>query len=127
MSPREILEKWMTALRSGDIDGVVGMYADHSILLPTFSPHRLAGELELRKYFEQLFARDDLHVALHEESLRILPMGGTAYTVVGVYSFTFAVDDTELTFPSRFTFVFDTALDAPIVHHHSSQVPRTLS
>ncbi len=127
MNPGEILDTWMTAVRGHDLDRVVGMYAPGSVLLPTFSPHRIIGEEDLRGYFQALFDREDLHVSLHEESLRILPLEGSAYALLGVYSFSFVVDDTTLTFPSRFTFVFDTALDAPILHHHSSQVPRTLS
>jgi hypothetical protein len=127
MEARMIIDTWINAVRSGDIDAVIGMYAEGSVLLPTFSPHRIASRPDLHNYFAQLFTREELKVELHEAALRILPMGGTAYAVVGVYSFSFAVDDATLTFPSRFTFVIDTSKDAPILHHHSSQVPRTLS
>ena len=128
MDAREILNTWIERVRANDLDGVVGMYADASVLLPTFSPHRINTETGLRDYFAALFTRDGLQVAVHEGSLRVIPMAGTAATLVGIYSFSFVVDDDErLTFPSRFTFVVDTAADRPILHHHSSQVPRTLS
>lgn len=127
MEARMVLDTWVQHLRNGDLDAVVGMYAEGSVLLPTFSPHRIASEADLRGYFSALFTREELKVELHEASLRILPMSGTAYALVGIYSFSFVVDDDRLTFPSRFTFVIDTASDAPILHHHSSQVPRTLS
>ncbi len=127
MEARQVLDTWIEKVRGGDLDGVVAMYAANSVLLPTFSPHRIASEGGLREYFAALFTREQLQVDLHEASLRILPMSGTSYALVGIYSFSFVVDDDRLTFPSRFTFVIDTATSDPILHHHSSQVPRTLS
>jgi hypothetical protein len=127
MEARQTLDTWIEKLRANDLDGIVGMYAPGSILLPTFSPHRIDGETGLREYFSALFTRESLQVELHEASLRVIPMSGTAMTLVGIYSFSFVVDDDRLTFPSRFTFVVDTASGTPILHHHSSQVPRTLS
>lgn len=124
---RKILDTWLDKLRANDLDGVIAMYAQGSVLLPTFSPHRIATPAALRDYFAALVARDQLTVTVHEESLRIIPIGGSSATLVGIYSFSFVVDDTTLTFPSRFTFVIDTSAEAPILHHHSSQVPRTLS
>ncbi|MDX9760210.1 MAG: DUF4440 domain-containing protein [Bacteroidota bacterium] len=124
---RRILDTWVEKLRANDLDAIIAMYAPGSVLLPTFSPHRIASSASLREYFAALVARDHLTVTVHEESLRIIPIGGSAATLVGIYSFSFVVDDTTLTFPSRFTFVIDTAAQAPILHHHSSQVPRTLS
>lgn len=126
MEARQILDTWVHAVRAGELDSVVGMYAEESVLLPTFSPHRVATEGGLRKYFSALFTREALGVELHEESLRIIPVGATTATLIGIYSFSFAVDGSVLTFPSRFTFVIDTSRQAPILHHHSSQVPRTL-
>lgn len=126
MEVRQILDTWVQTVRAGDLDGVVGMYAEGSVLLPTFSPHRIATDGELRKYFSALFAREALRVELHEESLRVIPVGATTATLIGIYSFSFSVDGSVLTFPSRFTFVIDTSRQAPILHHHSSQIPRTL-
>lgn len=127
MEAIQILETWISRVRANDLDGVVGMYSGSSVLLPTFSPHRISNETGLRDYFSALFARDGLQVEMHDASLRVLPTGTAIVTLVGIYSFSFVVDDDRLTFPSRFTFVIDTAADAPILHHHSSQVPRTLS
>jgi hypothetical protein len=126
MEAKQILESWLRVVRAGDLDAVVGMYAAGSVLLPTFSPRRVATPEGLRRYFSALFAREQLSVELHEEALRIIAVGKDAYTLIGIYSFAFAVDGSVLTFPSRFTFVVDTAREAPILHHHSSQVPRTL-
>ena len=127
MQARQILDTWIARVRANDLDGVVGMYGEGSVLLPTFSPHRINSDAGLRDYYAALFGRDGLQVDVHEASLRVLPTGGTVSTLVGIYSFSFVVDDDRLTFPSRFTFVVDTEADAPILHHHSSQVPRTLS
>lgn len=127
MEARQILDTWIERVRANDLDGVVGMYATGSVLLPTFSPHRIASDAGLREYFAALFTREGLSVEMHEASLRVLPAEGSVATLVGIYSFSFVVDDDRLTFPSRFTFVLDTSKEAPILHHHSSQVPRTLS
>jgi hypothetical protein len=78
-------------------------------------------------YFEQLATRQGVGVKLHDKSLRTQLMSDTLHTLSGVYSFEFEVDQVLLSFPSRFTFVVDLSREKPILHHHSSQVPRNLS
>lgn len=117
---------WIDYVNKGEIDKLVALYNTKAILMPTFSPHFVKNEKELRNYFTQLASREELQVRIHDKTMTCLQIHGESYVANGIYSFEFKVDDTVLTFPSRFTFVIDTKEKSPILHHHSSQIPRTL-
>lgn len=125
--PEDVLYAWISGNCSGSIDEVAHLYNETAVLIPTFSPHTVDTPEGVRHYFEQLATRENLQVRLYERSLKKQHLGGTAWVLSGIYSFEFEVDQLLLTFPSRFTFVVDIAESRPIVHHHSSQVPRNLS
>lgn len=118
---------WVGCVSQGRIDDLIALYHQDAVLMPTFSPHAARNEEALRAYFTLLCSRENLQVKLHENTLDCLPTGGKSYVISGIYEFRFSVDGTQLTFPSRFTFVIDLADERPIVHHHSSQIPRTLT
>jgi hypothetical protein len=120
-------ETWIELVNARAVDELVAMYAADARLLPTFSPHFLTGEPALREYFVALTTRENVSVELHRHSLEENVLSGSFRGVSGLYSFRFVVDGVLLTFPSRFTFTFNLAERAPILHHHSSQVPRTLA
>jgi hypothetical protein len=118
---------WSGYINDGRVEDVIALYADEAVLMPTFSPRSLRGGDGVRPYFEQLAAREALEVTLHTETVRSLCVQEDSHLVWGIYSFAFVIDGTRLTFPARFTFSIDLARDKPILHHHSSQIPRTLS
>ncbi|NIM70923.1 MAG: DUF4440 domain-containing protein [Xanthomonadales bacterium] len=124
---RDVLLQWIDRVGRADPDAVLELYAEHATLLPTFSPHALASTQAISAYFHQLATRSNLQVELHGGSVREMQVGEYMFVLTGVYSFRFDVDEDNLTFPSRFTFVIDVSSARPILHHHSSQVPRTLS
>ena len=124
---RDFPQFWANCINAGRIDDVVGLYSENAVLMPTFSPHAARDEAGLRAYFTQLSSREELGVKLHENVIDCLRIADDGYVVNGIYSFQFKVDGTLLTFPSRFTFVIDLARERPILHHHSSQIPRTLT
>lgn len=109
------------------MEAVETLYSQHAVLIPTFSPHTVGAPEGIRNYFEQLATRDNLKVRLHEKSLRKQSISNQVHALSGIYTFEFEVDQVLLAFPSRFTFVVDLSLENPILHHHSSQVPRNLS
>lgn len=123
----EVLSEWISGVCSGQIDKVVALYHEQAILIPTFTPHTVSSQEGIRHYFEQLATRENLQVRLYEKSLRKQPIGTEAWVLSGMYAFEFEVDQLLLTFPSRFTFGLNLAQERPILHHHSSQVPRNLS
>lgn len=122
-----VLESWIAAVNAGDLDTVLRLYADEHVLLATFSPHMIRSDADTRRYFEQLASRPGLSVRLHPRTLTELPLGTAFSVLIGIYTFSFEVDGDPISFASRFTFVIDTGSEQPIVHHHSSQIPRTLS
>lgn len=123
----EVLSEWISGICNGQIGKVEQLYHEHAVLIPTFSPHTVNTTEGIRNYFEQLATRDNLQVRLYEKSLRKQYLGGASWMLSGIYAFEFEVDQLLLTFPSRFTFAVNLDNDKPIVHHHSSQVPRNLS
>lgn len=118
---------WAGLINDGELESVVGLYDEHSVLMPTFSPHVVKDRVSLVEYFQQLASRESLNVRLHENTVVCTKVEESSYAINGIYSFEFMVDETLLTFPSRFTFVVDLSKDSPILHHHSSQIPRTLA
>jgi len=123
----EVLFQWVTRICSGNADDIAALYNESAVLIPTFSPHTVITPEGVRDYFGQLASRDGLGVRLHNKALRKQSMSDTLHTLSGICSFEFEVDQVLLSFPSRFTFVIDISLPQPILHHHSSQVPRNLS
>jgi len=125
--PEETLKLWLKNVNDMKVDAIVELYDDGCTLLPTFSPKSMKNQQEIREYFEQLSTREDMSVELHGGTVSTLPIGESKYVVMGIYSFHFNVNDAQLTFPSRFTFILDTSRSKPILHHHSSQIPRALT
>lgn len=118
---------WAGLINDGKVEETIALYTERASLMPTFSPHTIRDEAGLIDYFTQLASRPGLSVSLHEKTVDTIQVSDSVFSLSGVYSFKFEVDDTLLTFPSRFTFLIDLASEAPILHHHSSQIPRTLS
>ena len=126
-NPEEVLFQWVSRVCSGNPDNIAALYHESAVLVPTFSPHTVITTEGVRNYFGQLATRDGLGVRLHNKALRKQSFSDTLFTLSGIYSFEFEVDQVLLSFPSRFSFFVDISLERPILHHHSSQVPRNLS
>ena len=77
-------------------------------------------------YFSKLCGRDELSIALHEKTLNVQAIAGDVHAMNGIYCWRFAVDDELLSFEARFSYMLDLVRPKPIVHHHSSQIPRML-
>jgi hypothetical protein len=105
---------------------VLGLYDGNAVLIPTFS-NRLLGKPErIREYFETLYSRSGLGITLHEKPRIVHPIGGNLHALSGIYRWRFEIDDEPLDFEARFSFILDLDRPAPILHHHSSQIPRML-
>jgi len=126
-TPENILERWIEYVNKLEVENIVDLYDNESILMPTFSPHRISIPQQIKEYFRQLSTRKNMSVELHSGTLKKTEIGENKYILSGIYSFHFVVDDVGLTFPSRFTFILDVTREKPIIHHHSSQMPRTLT
>jgi len=126
--PREILDTWMHAVNERtSLQPLLNLYDENAILLPTFSAQTIRDQNARQHYFERLTEREGLTVKLHERTLRIVPAGESISIISGIYSWQFDLEEEKMTFEARFTYVIDLSRQNPILHHHSSQIPRNLS
>ncbi len=124
---RDILMAWIDAVNARDLDRVIDLYESDAVLLPTFSSQTIRTREDRHHYFTQLASRPGLHVDLHDRSVHTTPLLGALEVLQGIYRFQFEMEDIPLTFEARFSFVIDPSRDHPILHHHSSKLPRSLS
>ncbi len=126
IKPEDILKKWMNSINEADVEQLLTLYNENAVLIPTFSNRLLSTPARIREYFEKLGAREELSIALHEKTLIIQPTQQEMYAMCGIYCWRFAVDGELLSFEARFSYLINLALPCPILHHHSSQIPRML-
>ena len=126
ITAREVLDQWMNAVNTADVDSLMSLYNDSAVLVPTFSNRLLNTPDKLRDYFVKLGSRPELSIALHERTLIIQDLSEQMHSLSGIYNWRFAVDGEVLNFEARFSYVVDLSQPKPIMHHHSSQIPRTL-
>lgn len=124
--PKDILKKWMDSINTADTEGVLHLYNENAILIPTFSNRVLNNHAKIRDYFERLRTYNELSVALHEKTLSIQRLGGDKFALCGIYCWRFIVEEELLSFEARFSFFADMSLAHPVLHHHSSQIPRVI-
>jgi hypothetical protein len=125
-SPRRVLDVWTSGVNSGALDQVVELYDEGAVLLPTFSNRSLSDSPRIKEYFEKLFRHEEVQVSLHEKTLVTQALSESIYSMSGIYRWEMEIDDEPLSFEARFSYVLDLESSAPIMHHHSSQVPRML-
>jgi hypothetical protein len=124
--PEKILKQWMQHVNSRSLTGLLSLYDEHAVLIPTFSNRLLSTTGQLREYFERLCSREELNIALHEKTLIVQPVKEDLHTLCGIYCWRFAIDGELLSFEARFSYLLNTTLEKPILHHHSSQIPRMI-
>lgn len=125
-TPQIVLEQWMQAVNNGDVNNLLGLYDSQAVLIPTFSNRLLNTPDKLREYFEKLGSREELSIALHEKTLIVQELQNPIFSLSGIYNWRFIVDGELLNFEARFSYVVDLSRPSPILHHHSSQIPRML-
>lgn len=124
--PQHLLKAWMDAVNNGDLEGLLALYDDSAVLIPTFSNRLLSKPEVIRDYFTKICSREELSIALHEKTLNVQQIAGDIYAMMGIYCWRFAIDGELLSFEARFSYMLDLARPKPILHHHSSQIPRML-
>ena len=125
-TPQEVLEQWMQAVNKGDVESLLGLYDREAVLIPTFSNRLLNTQNKRREYFEKLGNREELSIALHVKTLIVQEIQNQIFSLSGIYNWRFAVDGELLNFEARFSYAINLSRPNPILHHHSSQIPRTL-
>jgi hypothetical protein len=125
-TPQDVLGLWMQAVNGGDIEGLLGLYDSQAVVIPTFSNRLLNTPDKLREYFVRLGSRAGLSVTLHKKTLIVQDLQNQIFTLSGIYNWRFVIEGELLNFEARFSYVIDLSRSSPILHHHSSQIPRTL-
>jgi len=124
--PEEILKTWLQLVNNADVEKLLALYNKEAILIPTFSNRILNTPEKIRNYFEVLGRREELCVALHEKTVSIQKITENLQSISGIYCWRFAIDEELLSFEARFSYLVDLLAESPILHHHSSQIPRML-
>lgn len=124
--PEEILKTWLQLVNNADIEKLLALYNKEAILIPTFSNRILNTPEKIRNYFEVLGRREELCVALHEKTVSVQKITENLQSISGIYCWRFAIDEELLSFEARFSYLVDLLAESPILHHHSSQIPRML-
>lgn len=124
--PEIILNNWLEFVKKRDLEKVLSLYSEEAVLIPTFSNRMLDSPSKIRDYFEKLTSRRELSVSLHENTIRIQKISETMHAVSGIYLWRLTMEDELLSFEARFSFILDVNSKSPILHHHSSQIPRML-
>jgi len=126
-TPEQVLLSWLDAINAGDLEAVASMYTPDAVLIPTFFNRRLRTPDERKSYFDRLSKKGNLAVELHKKPLLTQQITPGLHCLSGIYCWHFDDEDGELLyFEARFTFVVDLDCDTPVVHQHSSQIPRSL-
>ncbi|MGV0950122.1 MAG: nuclear transport factor 2 family protein [Azonexus sp.] len=124
--PEMVLKKWLQAVNTMRIENLLSLYNETAILIPTFSNRLLHSPDTLREYFERLSSRKSLSVTLRDRTLIVQSLHNDIVSMSGIYNWRFEVDGELLNFEARFSYILDLSKSSPIIHHHSSQIPRTL-
>lgn len=125
-TPENIIKEWMLLVNKGDIEQLLALYDEDAVLIPTFSNRVLSKPKSIREYFERLFSREEVSIALHENTLIVQPIKNELYVLCGIYCWRFAIDGELFSFEARFSYMVNLMQSRPILHHHSSQIPRML-
>lgn len=123
---RAVLDDWMRKVNGKASEALLDLYHSTAILIPTFSARLLKNRAEMKEYFERLVSRPGIGVRLHEKTVREQAMSDQLRAISGIYCWSLSIDDEPLSFEARFSYFLNLGLTSPILHHHSSQIPRTL-
>ncbi|MCU7493908.1 MAG: DUF4440 domain-containing protein [Ignavibacteria bacterium] len=122
----EILKAWIEAVNKREMEGILSFYNRDAVLISTFSNRILDSPEKIRGYFEKLASNDELNVSLHENTMKVQKVSENIFALSGIYLWRMSVEGESLNFEARFSFLLDLTLQAPVLHHHSSQIPRML-
>ncbi|MCP4482904.1 MAG: hypothetical protein GY817_09280 [bacterium] len=124
MKPEEILNKWADSINNGKIDLTLGLYSKNASLLPTFSEKAYLGVDIIKEYFDKLSLNKSVQVNFIKDSIVIEKLADNIFSTGGFYDWVIDSGKKFSNIKARFTFVLDLNSSTPIIHHHSSVVPR---
>ncbi|NWB99680.1 SgcJ/EcaC family oxidoreductase [Pseudomonas gingeri] len=117
-----LFDRWNTALKAGNVQAVVELYAPDAMLQPTVSNQVRTTPAQIRDYFDHFLALKPVGQINYREIHRL---GSDVAMDSGVYTFTLTeADGKTRQVQARYTFVYE-QLDGQwkILNHHSSAMP----
>jgi len=121
-----ILNLWVKYFNEYNALGILTLYDTNACLIPTFSSIYFTSNKTIKGYFSKLFTKQLISVTVKESKMDELNTTN-CQIIFGVYTFTYMVEGTLITVPSRYTFLLDLERSRPILHHHSSMLPTKTS
>ena len=113
-------EKWVSAIDTCDVDTVLELYAEASVLLPTLSNEVCTNAESKARYFTHFLSKEP-KCTLVESHMTWLEEGKSA-SHSGLYQF--LLKDGSVA-DARFTYVHQKQVDGwEIIAHHSSLLPQ---
>lgn len=109
-----VLDKWVRAINSHDINLLMKLYANDAIMISAFSNRFRKGKYEIKDLFRDLFEKDDLHIVpfqVHSQKVNNLKID------TGEYKVKWTNDGFEKSETVRFSIVLENGL---IITHHAS-------
>ena len=113
----ELLQIWVSTVKSGDPKQVANLYRDDGILLGTFSNKERVGHELILEYFEKLL-KSPVVVEIVSENPHVF---GSDAVNSGHYNFV----TSGKTINARFSFVYHKDDEWKIFSHHSSIIPES--
>ncbi len=123
-NPQKVLDAWLDGVNTGNAQKVLALYDKDAVLLPTFADKVLVDRESIEKYFLRLANLGVESVTPIPETVEIQDLPKGVYSLSGFYDWKFANGECV---QARFTFTVDLDEAAPIMHHHSSVLPKPAS
>ena len=123
-NPKVTLNLWISRVNELAVEDLLDLYAESAVLLPTFSNDLLTGKSDIRSYFEELSGQQQIEVSVDQQSIVTQRFSDNLQAISGIYRWRLGTDDKAMAIEARFTFILDLSISSPILHHHSSQLPR---
>lgn len=109
-----VLDKWVRAINSHDIDLLMKLYANDAMMISAFSNRFRKGKYEIKDLFRDLFEKDDLKVIPFQVSTQKV---SDVKIDSGEYKIKWTNDGFEESETARFSIVIK---DGLIITHHAS-------
>ena len=118
ISPFEILNNWQQHLNEANLSGVLKLYDEKCVLIPTFSSEILTDHEQIKEYFVKVIEIQKGKVEFQKNPISEQQVAENMYLLGGKHIFNLKGKEK---IPARFSFIVNLLSENPIMHHHSSR------
>jgi uncharacterized protein (TIGR02246 family) len=117
----ELFNKWNASLQTGKPEGVVKLYAEDAVLLPTVDNAVRIGYEAIKSYFRE-FIKLKPKGEIIERHISVLDKNNVADD--GLYAFSIVANGKNKVIKARYSFIYEKIKGKWLIKvHHSSQMP----